>query len=171
MLCGHAICFLEMEYAVWTWYIYIYILYYIYIYKYYNIYICISRRHIACPHSIFYPQKTYSMSIQHIPCPYSIFYPQKTYSMSIQHIACPYSIFYPQKTYSMSIQHIPCLQSIHIASIYIPEGPYLKNSRFWLFPRFIPWPSGYVWVSSLILFMGFSNFQKICFRNVVFIIF
>ena len=68
----------------------------------------ISRRHIACPHSIFHLQKTYSMSIQHIPIPR-------------KHIACPHSIFYPQKTYSMSILHIPCLQSIHTMS---PEHTY-----------------------------------------------
>ena len=132
-------------------YIHIYIYMFIYIYIY-----------------IYHVHPAYSISRKHIPCPYIIYHVHTAYSISREHIACPYSIFYPQKTYSMSIQHIPCLQSIHIASIYIPEGPDLKNSRFGLFPRFIPWPSGYVWASSLILFMGFSNFQKICFSKFIF---
>ena len=58
-----------------------------------------------------------------------------------------------------------CLQTTHIGSIHIIEGPDLKKMIFQLFPRFIPWPSGYVWASSLILFSRFSNFQKIIFPN------
>ena len=74
--------------------------------------------------------------------------------ISHHHILSPEDIFYLQKTYSVSRRHISCLQTIHIESIYIIQGPNPKNPRFSLFPRIQGWPLGYEIPSSLILFQG-----------------
>ena len=109
------------------------ILYHIILHQIKKIY-SISRKYIPCQESIYHVHTAYCISRRHIPCPYSIFHLQKTYTMSIHHIPCPYTIFHLQKTYTMSQDHIPCLQSMHMASINIIEGPDLKNQVFDFFP-------------------------------------
>ena len=142
-----------------------------------------SIQHIPSPGDIYHVHTPYTMSIKHTPspeeCPYTIYHVHKAYSISRRHvrrpyimfedhIPCPKTIYHVRRPYIMFGDHISCLQSIHIGSIYILSVPDLKNSSFRLFPRFIPWPSGYVWASSLILFSRFSNFQKIIFPKFIF---
>ena len=101
-----------------------------------------TRRHLLCP-DILHQQGDISHTLVSTS-------PIAAYSSAIRRqLPCPYST--------------ACLQSIHIGSIYIRSDPDLKKSSFRLFPRFIPWPSGYVWASSLILVRGFSNFPKFIF--------